>query len=169
MKFLTILAVAVIFLSSCGGSKTPPTPSVASNPAKAPLSPIPDDIGLVMQCNKCVFLEDQGIRYVAGQAHSDAKQSISGYVLSVDLQDAQGKSVRKIDGLMTMNAIILEPGESKDFKDSVNSKEPTVTQAVVYFKKAGRDVRLSNPLTLKLNAPAATATAGKPLTEKSKQ
>jgi hypothetical protein len=165
MKSLTILAACAILLCSCGGtaqtsptSNPAPDQSAASATPKAAIIPIPDNIGLVMQCNKCVFIEEQGLRYIAGQLHNDAKQALNGYVMSVDLQDAQGKSVRKIPGLMLMSAIALQPGETKDFKDRVISTETNVTQAVVYLKKAGKDVKLSSPSTLKLNAPAATPT-----------
>jgi ribosomal protein L7/L12 len=111
---------------------------------------MPDDIGLILQCNKCVFVEEQGTRYIAGEIHNDAKQAVTGYVLSIDLQDAKGQSVKKIPGLMLMEAMSLQPGESKKFKERVLSDEANVTQASVYFKKAGSDVKLSNPLVLKL-------------------
>jgi hypothetical protein len=163
MKLLVTLATLAILLSGCGGSAVPNNPPAASTPVKIAVNPIPDDIGLIMRCDKCVFRQEHEQRYFAGQISNDAKQAISGYVLSVDLQDAQGNSVKKIDGLMLMDAMVLQPGETKDFKDRVLSAEANVTQATVYFKKAGREIKLSEPLTLKLNGPPATSPAAKPV------
>jgi len=166
MKVVTVLATCAIFLCGCGGTaqtNSSANPSVASSSTpKVTISPIPDDIGLILRCNKCVFVEEKGVRYLAGQIHNDAKQAITGHVLAVDLQDAKGKSVKKIPGLMLMSAMVLEAGETKDFKDRVMSDETNVTQATVYFKKAGKEVSLSEPLTLKLNGPAVTSAPVKP-------
>ena len=150
MKLLMTFAAGAILLTACGDSRAPNNPSAASGPHRVAIRPIPDDIGLVLQCNKCSFRQEREGRYFAGQVHNDAKQAITGYVLSVDLQDAQGNSVRKIDGLMLMEAMALQAGETKEFKELVSSDEKKVTQATVYFKKAGGDVRLSNPLVLEL-------------------
>lgn len=164
MKRYISLFTFVILLGGCGGTaQTNPsataTPKANSSPTpKAAFSPIPDGSGLILQCNRCAFLEDKEGRYVAGQLHNDAKQAISGYVMVIDLLDAKGKSIKKFDGLMLMDAMSLQAGENKDFKQRILSKETNVTQATIYFKKAGTDVKLSNALTLKLNAPAATAT-----------
>jgi hypothetical protein len=102
-------------------------------------------------------VDENGARYIAGQVKNDAKQALTGYVLAVDLQDAKGTSVKKIP-LMLMSAMVLQPGETKDFKDRLVSTEKNVTQAVVYFKKAGKEVRLSESLTLKMNAPPISST-----------
>lgn len=150
MELLPVLAAGAILFSGCGTSTVTNNPPTASGPANMAPSPIPDDIGLIMQCNNCVFRQEQEQRYFACEVRNDARQAISGYVLSVDLQDSQGNSIRKIDGMMRMDAMVLQAGETKDFKDRVMSNEPNVTQATVYFKKAGRDVKLSNPLVLKL-------------------
>ena len=99
---------------------------------------------------------------MAGQVHNDAKQAITGYVMAIDLQDAKGKSVKKIPGLMLMSAMLLQAGETKDFKDRIMSTETNVTQAIVHFKKAGKELSLSDPLTLKLNGPPVTSTPAKP-------
>lgn len=161
MKVLTILTTCAILLCGCGGTAQPNLSTVSSTP-RVIISPIPEDIGLILQCNKCVFVEEKGARYVAGQIHSEARQAITGYVMAVDLQDAQGKSVKKIAGLMLMSAPVLQPGETKEFKERVTSNETNVTQATVYFKKAGKDVGLSDPLTLKLNGPPVSSPAAKP-------
>jgi hypothetical protein len=122
---------------------------------------VPDDVGLVLQCNKCTFADEKGGRYIAGQIHNDAKQALTGYVMAVDLQDSKGKSVKKIAGLMLMSAPVLQPEETKDFKERVISSETNVTQAIIYFKKAGKDVGLSDPLTLKLNGPPVSSPRAK--------
>jgi hypothetical protein len=121
-----------------------------------------DDIGLILRCNKCSFVEESGARYIAGQVKNDAKQAITGYVLEVDLQDAKGTSVKKIP-LMLMSAMALQAGETKDFKDRLMSTETNVTQAVVYFKKAGKEVKLSDSLTLKKGGPAVSSAPVKAL------
>lgn len=164
MKILTILATGAILLSACGGTSqtnaTANPPALSGRTPYVMISPVPDDIGLVLECNKCVFIEEQGNQYLAGEIHSNAKQAIGSYVLAVDLQDAKGTSIKKIPGVMLMEAMTLQPGETKEFKERVLTAT-NVTQATVYFKKAGKDVRLSNTLTLKLNAPAATPTPAK--------
>src|SRR4030095_392191 len=109
-----------------------------------------DDVGLILRCDKCTFSEEKGLRYIAGEVHNDAKQAATGYVLAIDLQDANGKSVKQIPGLMLMEAMTLQPGETRKFKERILSDEANVAQALMYFKKAGRDVKLSEPLTLKL-------------------
>jgi hypothetical protein len=163
MKLLTTLAALTIVFSGCRDShslqNSPPT--AASTPVTMAIPPIPDDIGLIMQCTKCTFREEGTERYLAGQVHSDAKQTITGYVLAVDLQDAAGKSVRTIPGLMLLDAMVLHAGETKDFKERVLSTEPNVVQAVVYFKKAGRDIKLSNETALKLTGASTGGTSGK--------
>jgi hypothetical protein len=152
MKLLTLLATCAILLSGCGGTtQTNPTPGPTAV-SETTLTPIPDDIGLVLQCGQCAFVEEKGLRYIGGQIHSDAKQALTGYVLAVDLQDAKGSSIKKLPGLMLMNAMAIQPGETKEFKERVVSSEPNVAQAVVYFKKSGTEVKLSPPVTLKLNA-----------------
>jgi hypothetical protein len=162
MKSFFSLAALLILMSGCGGSaqtnSSAGNPTQKVSPPKAAISPIPDNIGLVLQCNQCVFVEEKGLRYIAGQIHNDAKQAMNGYVMAIDLQDAKGNSVKKIPGLMLMNAMTLDAGQTKDFKDRVLATEANITQAVVYLKKAGKEVKLSDPLTLKLNAPAATPT-----------
>jgi hypothetical protein len=155
MKMSGILASGALLVSACGGvpqnnlAKPNPTAPGSSSPVMA-FSPIPDDIGLVLECKQCVFVEEKDLRYIAGEVHNSAKQAITGHVLAVDLIDAKGEVVRKIPGLMLMEAMVLQPGETKKFKERVMSTEANVTQASVYFKKAGRDVKLSNPINLKL-------------------
>lgn len=90
-------------------------------------------------------MEDKDGRYLAGQIRNDAKQAVSGYALAIDLQDEKGKSIRKFAGLMLMNAMALQAGETKDFKERILSQEPDVKQAVVYFKKAGTEQKLCDP------------------------
>src|ERR1700704_126659 len=103
MKLLTILAICAILLCGCGGTAQTTLPKVNIAPLQMSTSPIPDDIGIVLQFNKCVFIEEQGLRYIAGQIHNDAKQALSGYAMAIDLQDAKGQSVKKIPGLMLMS------------------------------------------------------------------
>jgi hypothetical protein len=156
IKLYISLATFVILFGGCGGTTKTSASDTASTPTKLNLSPIPDNSGLILQCINCTFMEDKDGRYVAGQIRNDAKQTVSGYALAIDLQDEKGKSIKKFAGLMLMNAMALQAGETKDFKERILSQEPGVTQAVVYFKKAGTEVKLSNALTLKLNAPPAT-------------
>ncbi|HEV7744976.1 MAG TPA: hypothetical protein VGO56_08260 [Pyrinomonadaceae bacterium] len=148
MKLFVTLIICAIFISGCSG--TAQSNSSGNPDPKTALGPLPDDIGPVLQCNKCAFVEEQGIRYIAGEINNGAKQAVTGYVMAIDLQDEKGQSVKKIAGLMLMEAMSLQPGETKKFKERVLSSEANVTQASVYFKKAGRDVKLSNPLVLKL-------------------
>ena len=162
MKLFTALAICAILLCGCGGTAQTNQSAVSSATPRVTISPIPDDIGLVLRCNNCVFVEEKGARYIAGQVHNDAKQAITGYVMAIDLQDAKGKSVKKIPGLMLMSAMLLQAGETKDFKDRIMSTETNVTQAIVHFKKAGKELSLSDPLTLKLNGPPVTSTPAKP-------
>lgn len=156
MRLFSSVAAFLILISGCGGTvqsnSTPSTsPGALSSPApRMIISPLADDVGPILKCNKCTFIEEKGLRYIAGELHSDAKQPATGYVLDIDLQDAKGQSVKKIPGLMLMEAMTIQPGETKKFKERVLSDEANVAQAVVFFKKAGRDVKLSNPLTLKL-------------------
>lgn len=148
MKLFVTLVICAVFISGCSG--TVQTNSASPGNPKMAISPMADDIGLVLQCNQCVFVEEQGIRSITGEISNSAKQAVTGYVMSIDLQDEKGQSVKKIPGLMLMEAMSLEPGETKKFKERVVSNEANVTQASVYFKKAGRDVNLSNPQVLKL-------------------
>lgn len=163
MKVLILVAIGAVLLTACGGNdQTPPNTGVEPTNTATPqakLSPLPDNIGLILECQKCVFLEEQGSRYIAGEIHNKAKQAVSGYEMTVDLQDAKGVSVRKIPGLMLMKAIVVQPDESLEFKERIMASEANITQAVIYLKKAGRDVKLSNTLTLKLNAPPVSQPA----------
>jgi hypothetical protein len=156
MRLFSSVAVFLVLISGCGGtaqsnSTRPGSTGALSSPApRMIISPLPDDVGLILKCNKCTFVEEKSLRYLTGEIHNDAKQAATGYVLDVDLQDAKGQSVKKIPGLMLMDAMTLQPGETKKFKERVLSDEANVAQAVVFFKKAGRDVKLSSPQTLKL-------------------
>lgn len=99
MKLFIILATCTILLFGCGGtaqtpSSTNPPPATSATP-KVAISPIPDDVGLIMRCNECMFVEEKGERYIKGQVRNDAKQAIAGYVLAIDLQDAKGKVLRR--------------------------------------------------------------------------
>lgn len=159
MKQFIMIVGCTILLSGCSQKgQNQPAPTITANgdsgqnPAAG--TPIVQATGLVLQCLKCVFVEEQGVRYVAGQIHNNAKLPVTGYAMAIDLQDGKGQSVKKIGGLMLMTAIPLEAGATKAFKQQVLSDEAGVTQAVIYLKKAGTDERLSNPLTLKLNAGA---------------
>jgi hypothetical protein len=165
MKLFISLAAVLILLNGCGGAQT--NRSVVSVPTPgATISSLPDDAGLVLQCKKCLFVEEQGFRYIQGEVHNDAKQVVTGYALAIDLQDAKGQSVKKIPGMMLMKAMVLQVGETREFKERVASAEANVTQAVVYFKKAGKDVKLSDTLGLKLNAPPAADPAKAPVRPK---
>ena len=138
MRLLSSLAVVVILISGCGGavqsnSAGPNRPPTSSSPApKMIISPLPDDVGLILKCNKCSFIEEKSVRYLTGEIHNDAKQAATGYVLDVDLQDAKGQSVKKIPGLMLMEAMTLQPGETKKFKERVLSDEANVAQAAKF-------------------------------------
>lgn len=155
-----LILIVAMFFSACGGtSQTTPISTAeptASGTPQPKLSPLPDNIGLILECNKCVFIEEQGSRYIAGEIHNKAKQVVSGYEMAVDLQDGTGASLKKIPALMLMKAIVIQPDESVEFKEKVISNDANITQAVIYLKKAGKDVKLSNTLILKLNGPPYT-------------
>lgn len=56
---------------------------------------------------------------------------------------------------MLVSALPLAAGATKEFKERILSDEPGVTQAEVYFKKAGTEEKLSEAQLLKLSRGSA--------------